>query len=61
MQPHEYAEDLAKVLERLLSQLSLDPMNDYVQAAYTQAKNVLEEYEQAMDVQDAAIKTELGG
>lgn len=57
--PNEYAADLATVLEQLLSQLSLGAMNDYVRAAYINANNVLDEYQQAMDAQDAARKGEL--
>lgn len=59
MEPYEYADELATALEHLLSQLSLDPMNDYVQCAYTYAQNILDEYEHAMDIQDAALKSEV--
>lgn len=55
----DFADDLAVSLERLLTELSRGQMNDYVRDAYTQANNTLDEYQQAMDAQDAEIKAEL--
>ena len=57
--PNEMHDDLVEVLEQLLSQLSLGPMNNYVRAAYINANNVLNEYQQAMDQQDAEIKADM--
>lgn len=58
-EPHEFTDDLAEVLERLLSQLSLSPMNPYVKDAYIQANNVLDEFNQSVDAQDVQLKNSI--
>lgn len=57
----EYAADLAETLEQLLSQLSLEPgaKSDYLRGAITNANNVLNEYQTAMDEHDVVLKAEL--
>lgn len=54
-----HAEDLAVSLERLLSQLSLGTMTDYVRDAYVNANNALDEYQQEMDRVDEECKAEM--
>lgn len=56
-----YCADFATTLERLLSCLSLEAgvKSNQLRDAMTQANNVLDEYQQAMDVEDAEIKAEM--